>query len=280
MKPVSKSSSNGPSEGPATDKHNEPVVDPTKNVLELVAAANRRQDDLRDAAKELSDTKHNHQKELMRIERETQKDTERKNCAHAKELRKAESQRLDAIRRVDREDANKRAADAQTAIATLAKGTSDAAEALRQVVATSERAVTAQRTADTAEINKRVGALELSSSEGKGKQAVADPALVELVREVKHLASAQEERAGKQSVTDPALVQLMLEMKGLVALRDEGSGKSKGISMMGALAIGASLVLVNLITGGLALYAALKPAPVQPAPVVVPLVAPAVPPAK
>jgi len=33
--------------GPATDRNNEPVVDPTKNVLDLVRAAIERQDDLR-----------------------------------------------------------------------------------------------------------------------------------------------------------------------------------------------------------------------------------------
>lgn len=33
--------------GPSTDRNNEPVVDPTKNVLDLVTAAIKRQDDLR-----------------------------------------------------------------------------------------------------------------------------------------------------------------------------------------------------------------------------------------
>lgn len=237
--------SKGQSEGPSTDRHNQPVVDPTKNVLELVAAANKRQDDLRAAEKELSDCKHEHQKELMRLDREAQKCSVAKDRVHAKELRKAESQRLDAIRRVDREDANKRAADAQTAIATLAKGTSDAAEALRQQVASVEKAVTAQRIADTAEISKRVGALELSSSEGKGKQAMADPALVELVQEVKNLARD----------------------------RSEGSGRSKGVSMIGAIVIGASLLIANIIAIGIGLVALMKPAPVQP--VAVPIVTPA-----
>ena len=43
-------------QGPATDRRNEPVVDPTKNVLQLVEAAIQRQDDLREAeAKHLRD---------------------------------------------------------------------------------------------------------------------------------------------------------------------------------------------------------------------------------
>jgi hypothetical protein len=36
--------------GPAVDRQGNPVIDPTKNVLELVAAAIQRQDDLREAA--------------------------------------------------------------------------------------------------------------------------------------------------------------------------------------------------------------------------------------
>lgn len=42
----------GGSAGPSTDAHGNPVVDPTKNVLQLVAAAIQRQDDLRKAESE------------------------------------------------------------------------------------------------------------------------------------------------------------------------------------------------------------------------------------
>lgn len=35
------------SAGPSTDRHNEPVVDPTRNVLDKVSDGNQRQDDLR-----------------------------------------------------------------------------------------------------------------------------------------------------------------------------------------------------------------------------------------
>jgi hypothetical protein len=38
--------------GPSTDRNNDPVIDPTKNVLDLVAAAITRQDDLREVEKQ------------------------------------------------------------------------------------------------------------------------------------------------------------------------------------------------------------------------------------
>lgn len=66
-------------QGPATDKHNEPVIDPTKNVLDLVAAETKRQDDLR-AAESL------HIRDMLNLRAE-----------FAKELRAAEDIRQQTV---------------------------------------------------------------------------------------------------------------------------------------------------------------------------------------
>lgn len=73
----------GGSQGPATDRHNEPVVDPTKNVLDLVDQAIKRQDDMREAFEK---------RLIEQIELRATYDAQ---------LRKAESERIDAIRAVD-----------------------------------------------------------------------------------------------------------------------------------------------------------------------------------
>lgn len=73
----------GSSQGPATDRHNEPVVDPTKNVLDLVDQAIKRQDDMREAF------------EKRLIEQIALR------ADYDEKLRKAESERIDAIRAVD-----------------------------------------------------------------------------------------------------------------------------------------------------------------------------------
>lgn len=69
--------------GPSTDRHNDPVVDPTLNVRELVLAETKRQDDLR---------------ALDGLWRD-RVDTIR--AQHAMDMRRAESERIDAIRAVD-----------------------------------------------------------------------------------------------------------------------------------------------------------------------------------
>lgn len=149
-------------------------ADPTENVKALSAAAHRRQDDLREAAKELSDTKIAHQQEIGDLRGRFQQ-----------ELRKAESERLDSIRQVDREDVNKTAAQALSAIATLAAATTTTAETLRGQVATTAQAAATSLANSMGEVNKRLSALELSSSEGRGKQAVESPQFAELIAEQK-----------------------------------------------------------------------------------------------
>lgn len=157
--------------GLAVDAHGGPVVDPTANVIALNEAANRRQDDLREAAEKYNTMIVNHVREMSSL-----------RATHQRELDHAESERLDSIRQVDREDVNKTAAQALNAIQTLAAVTSGTAETLRTQVATTAAAAANQLVTITAEINKRLSALELASSEGKGKQALSDPMMEKLVQ--------------------------------------------------------------------------------------------------
>ncbi len=73
----------GGSPGPSTDRHNDPVIDPTENVRELFQAAEKRADDLREL-----DAKWRDKLDTLRAK-------------HASEMGNKESERLDAIRAVD-----------------------------------------------------------------------------------------------------------------------------------------------------------------------------------
>jgi len=150
--------------GLAVDASGGAVIDPTKNVLDLTAAEAKRQDDLRAAETRLTDAKLAHVKEISEL-----------RAKHQHQLDEAESKRLDSIRQVDREEVIK------TALAVV-----NTAETLRGQVSNSN-----------ADVNKRLSALELASSEGKGKQTVADPMLVELVAEVKALRTVGATAGGK-----------------------------------------------------------------------------------
>lgn len=192
--------------GIPVDRSGGPTIDPTSNVLALVEASTKRQDDLRAAAKELSDVKHNHSKEICDL-----------MARHQSALDEKESERLDSIRKVDREDVNKTAAAALDAIRTLAATTATTADTLRTQVATVAQAAANQRAIDTGETNKRLSALELGASE----------------------------RTGKQAFSDPMMEQLKLRMDTLLQQNSTSTGKTAGSSALWAYVVGAIGALVG-----------------------------------
>lgn len=190
------------------------TYDPSENVKSLTEAGNQRQDDLRAAAKELSDTKIAHQKEIGDIRER-----------HQAELRRGESERLDSIRQVDREDVNKTATQAQSAIAALAAVTTTTAETLRTQVATTAAAQATALANSMGEVNKRLSALELSSSEGRGKQAVESPQFAELISEQKRMNAIVLGNTGQSA----GAKNLWLIMAGVIALLFAGSSVIVGV---------------------------------------------------
>ena len=125
------------SSGPGVDSAGHPVPDPTKNVFDLVDAAVRRLDDLREqqaaATRENKQTEHEHIRELMAIRAE-----------YEEKLRLAETARIDAIRNVDVNAVNRAAEVSAAQASTLAAQVVTSAEALRaQVQAAAAQAATA-----------------------------------------------------------------------------------------------------------------------------------------
>lgn len=114
--------------GPGVDRHGNPVIDPTRNVLDLVAAANLRQDDLRKAEfKRQDDLREAESSHIRQIQALMEK--------HASEMLSAEKARLDAIREVDVAAIQARAAESTAQATALAAQVSAAAEAMRTQVA-------------------------------------------------------------------------------------------------------------------------------------------------
>jgi hypothetical protein len=166
------------------------AIDPSENVKALSEAANKRQDDLREAERRYNDLRAKHQREIATL-----------RASYDEKLAAKESSRLDSIRQVDREDVAKTAASANLNIATLAKNTTDLATTLQSQVAATASAAETRRTADMSEINKRVSALELALSASAGKQQVTDPATERMML---RLESLLESRAGGQGVAAAA----------------------------------------------------------------------------
>lgn len=183
--------------GLGVDVHGNPVIDPTENVIALTNAANRRQDDLRESAKEISDSKIAHLKEIGDLRERYQENISKLREDHQAKISAAESGRIDSIRQVDREEVAKTAMAANTAIATLAKQTTDLATTLQRQVSDTATAAEARSSAQYNDTQKRLQAVELALSEGKGKQTVSDPQLVRLSDLVEQMARTQATGAGK-----------------------------------------------------------------------------------
>ena len=128
-----------PRTGVGVDAEGGPVVDPTQNVLDLVAAAIQRQDDLRRAESM-------HVREIMDL-----------RAVHYRELRRAEADRLDAIRNVDVS-----AVQGATQVAAVA------AETLRTQVATTASAAADALTRALEPMVKDIADLRRAQYEAQG----------------------------------------------------------------------------------------------------------------
>lgn len=157
-----------------------PVIDPTENVIALTEAANRRQDDLRAASERFQAAQIAHLNATMQLRGD-----------HAKEIRRLETERVNAIRQVDVTAVKTEADRALAAIQTLAATTATNADNLRTAL-TNTATTIAKQTADTVgEITTRIAALEKSSYEGLGKSRVADPQMAEFMADMRKLILSQ-----------------------------------------------------------------------------------------
>lgn len=134
------SSPTGGNQGPATDSHNEPVIDPTKNVENLVAAQAaastvilnlhmQRQDDLRNADNRRQD-------DLRQAESAHIHEIMATTSRYEDLLRQAETNRINAIRTVDVNAVAEAARVSAAQALTLANQVATSAETLRTQVST------------------------------------------------------------------------------------------------------------------------------------------------
>lgn len=186
-----------------------PMIDPTRNVLDLVEASVARQDDLRVSSDKRLDSELRHLNDMMIL-----------RADHAREIGALESNRLNAIRQVDVLAVSTAADRAQAAIQTLAASTATNAETLRNMVANTAQTMATQLNSTVMAITERLAALEKSSYKGEGRLAYSDPAIAEL----------------------------MSEMKGLVSSRALYSGKSAGSQAMWGYVVGGIGLLFTLVS--------------------------------
>lgn len=156
---MSDPSANQPA-GPAVDAVGRTAVDPTANVLAVVEAATRRLDDLRIAEMV-------HRAEMTKYRDDCTAEREELN----RELRKAESSRIDAIRAVD-VGAVARAAEVSAAQQqVLAAQVAASAEAMRAQVAATATAAATNLVAALEPIQRDIADLRKTQYEQAGQRA-------------------------------------------------------------------------------------------------------------
>ncbi len=136
-----------------------PIIDPTENVKALSEAANKRQDDLRDASERFMVAGLSHVKELSEL-----------RAYHQREMDIKEAGRLDAIRQID-----------QAAIRELAVATTTIAEKMRNDLALTAAALAKSNADATLLISDRLSSLEKAQNQGSGKSLVLDKGWAYLV---------------------------------------------------------------------------------------------------
>lgn len=183
--------------GGSTNNHGQPgigvdakggaVIDPTANVKELVEAANRRQDDLRIANDKYLDAEVRHVREQAEL-----------RAQYDKLLREIDTVRQEKVREVDVLGGRTEAERSQLAIETT-----------RKLVETTASTLASQLDSKFSDVIKRIGALELAMSEGRGKQTLSDPMTERMLDEIKSLRSDVTSSAGKGEGMDKMLAWIM-----------------------------------------------------------------------
>ena len=168
------------------------IYDPTQNVLRLVEEAVTRLDDLRQTdsnwLKQLQDAESRRLDEQMKLRSE-----------FADKLSVAESKRIDAIRAVDVGAVTVASEKATQQALVLANQVTTSADALRALVATTATTMAAQSQVLTTQFTDRLGLLEKSQYENKGKSGMADPMIQELISQVKNLRDSRATTVGAVS---------------------------------------------------------------------------------
>jgi hypothetical protein len=172
--------------GFGVDWQGNPVIDPTANVLELVAAERRRTDDLRKADRLLGKKEHRSIEKQLKL-----------HFRYTEKLMKAEADRINAIRAVDVAAVSVASSKTQDQANVLANQVTASADALRTLVSSTASTLASQLTQIIEPIMGRLAELEKKQYENTGKTQVTDPIAAQVLIEIKALREGEKTRTGQ-----------------------------------------------------------------------------------
>jgi hypothetical protein len=164
--------------GPAVDSSGGAVIDPTKNVLDLVHSAINRVDDVFRA----------NMKRVDEVAAERVKRLEGEQRLHSEyhdKLMIAEQKRIDAIRATDVSAATLANERATQQADILARQVAQTAETLRTLVDSTAEQIAMQHEAFAKSLGDRITLLEKNQYEQQGKSVATSPMTEELIKEMR-----------------------------------------------------------------------------------------------
>lgn len=185
--------------------------DPTANVLDLVKAESRRQDDLRKATEY-------HLIEIAKVEQKAIRREIKLRDDSNEKLREAEAKRIDAIRAVDVNAVAVAAERSAQQATVLANQVAASAETQRNLVATTAAALAEQLKQITTPILESIAQLQKSQYEGSGQRSVTDPQMTAVLAEVRAMSANQQQQTGSGVGVEKVIAYLALAATIAIAL--------------------------------------------------------------
>ncbi len=161
------------------------VIDPTANVIALSVAANKRQDDLREASERLSATQVSYLENIIDIRTTHMREVSALQAAHERELQRAEIDRQTSIRAID-----------VAGLQNLALRSSADSENLRKAIQDTATTLASQTDATFNAVIDRIAALEKQAYLGEGSRRVEDPQMAAFVDKMQRGADAIQNNSG------------------------------------------------------------------------------------
>lgn len=174
--------------GVAVDARGGQVVDPTKNVLDLVEAAIRRQDDLRAAEARRQDAERTSEVKFHIAMRDA-------DLRRIADLRDADTRRLNELRDAETRRINELATQKQIFDLELARVIRAGLDASTLLLATQLKEV-------KTDASDRMAKLEQFANEQRGRASATDPRDIKLLEEVRALTASRNDLAGRNTGQD------------------------------------------------------------------------------
>ena len=236
--------------GVAVDARGGAVIDPTKNVLDLVRAESKYQDALRDLITahqtEIREIEFRHYEAMRALQERFSQNTRDQETTYQNAMRDAESKRTDQLRHAESQRIDQLAQTRQEFSNTIR-------DMLAESVRTTSTLVSTQLVQIQATFDTRVSKLEAGAFTQAGKSSVADPATADSLTRMQNMiaanaASTTETMHKMASMNNEAMIKLNAAIAAIGTTEQKGQSQRMGQGQVIAWIIGAAMLMAAIAT--------------------------------